>query len=175
VVAEGGFAGRYAPPFPSPRLRRGVPSPDGGPPVAAPAPEPTVPVPAAATATPGPALCRMVSSGGRAMGCRGEALTARKRSLHKCALAPLRCSFRQARLVVSRQAEKRAAGGNPCTQDSWNPSLRACGYRDSIPRSTRPATAGPTSRNAGSLKNGPAWLATQAISEATQNLRKVSM
>jgi hypothetical protein len=47
-------------------------------------------VAAAATATPRPALCRMVSSGGRAMGCRGEALTARKRSLHKCALASLR-------------------------------------------------------------------------------------
>jgi hypothetical protein len=74
-----GFAGRYAPPFPSPRLWRGVPSPDGGPPVAAPAPEPTVLVAAAATATPRPALCQMVSSGDRAMGCRGEALTARKR------------------------------------------------------------------------------------------------
>ena len=57
---------------------------------AAPAPEPTVLVAAAATAAPRPALCRMVSSGGRAMGCRGEALTARKRSLHKCAFAPLR-------------------------------------------------------------------------------------
>jgi hypothetical protein len=31
------------------------------------------------------------------------------------------------------------------------------------------------SHNLGPLENGPAWLATQAISEATQNLRKVSM
>lgn len=47
------FAGRFAPPFPSPRLRRGVPSPDGGPPVAAPAHEPIVPVPALAHRTGG--------------------------------------------------------------------------------------------------------------------------
>ena len=72
------------------RAALSVPAPERGPPVAAPAHEPTVQACALVTATPWPALCRMVASGDRAMGCRGEALTARKRSLHKCAFASLR-------------------------------------------------------------------------------------
>jgi len=107
-----GFAGRYAPPFPSHACGAG-PSPDGRPPVAAPAPEPTVPVPASATAAPGPALCRMVASGNGGMRCRGEALTARKRSLHKCALASLRGKVRQARFNVSRRWPRNARQGKP--------------------------------------------------------------
>jgi len=61
-------------------------------------------------------------------------------------------SGRRALMFLSKL--RNARQGFPCTQDSWNPSLRACGYRDSIPRTARPATAGPTSRNAGPLKNG---------------------
>jgi len=67
------------------------PSPERGPPVAAPAHEPTVQATASATAAPGPALCRMVSSGGRGYGVSGRSPD-RTQTRRVCISAPLlRC------------------------------------------------------------------------------------
>jgi len=66
----GGFAGRYAPPFPSHAFGAG-PSPDGGPPVAAPAHEPIVQATAPATAPPRPSLLFLVAKGDGGMDAKG--------------------------------------------------------------------------------------------------------